>query len=123
MYYLAISIGEDKKLFDEVFRDCLIDAIPTLIHRDVNLILGVANLFIKFGYPNECLELLNSLDGIKNIDGEIVKDFFYYISAYKKQEIAKKGEQWPELSLTNDIDAKIELCNWFIKKDLMKEMF
>ena len=124
MYYFALSVGRDKEIFDELFRDYLISSIPLIRQKEEGcFILGIANMFISFGYARECMGLLHQLDGLKKIDEEIVREFAYNIKVYKQEEMMGSANHESGSHFLADMNVKIELCDWFIVRNLERELF
>lgn len=123
LFYIILSIDNEKELFDDLFLNEILSKIDTIKRLDSQIKIGYASVLLRFEYAEWCFELLNSLDNIVSLDEKTIFDFYECLYKYKSVEIEAYGSKLPTGQIALYLENKVKICDWFIERDIRSDIF
>lgn len=123
VYFLSMSVEDDKDLFDSLFYKTFINLLEEDNKDEPDLMIRIGRMFISFGYSSLCLKLLNTISGEINIDREIALDFYRSITFISKDLTDSVDKIILVENEAKEINDIIKICEWFIERNSLKEYF
>lgn len=123
MFYIILSVDNDKELFDDLFLNEILSKIDAIKSLDSQMKIGYASVLLRFEYAEWCFELLNSLDNVVLLDERIIFDFYEWLCKYKSVEIEAYEKNLPTGQIALYLENKVKICDWFIEHDFRSDIF
>lgn len=123
LYYLSLAIQDDKALYDALVFDKLNNLLEEILYLESHMIVEIALNLLAYEHADICLYLLKHVNDINACSKEILYAFYKNLYMYKRELIHVCGDNFPTKEISDAVKIKIKIANWFLEKELGKELF
>lgn len=123
LFYFSLAIQDNKLLFDELLLDKIIAWLDEISQLDSYMSINIAMDLLAYGYVEICLQLLEKIENISISSQPLLYEFYKRLYMYKRDEINACENLLLSKELSETIQIKLQIANWFIERDLAKELF
>ncbi|EOS47428.1 hypothetical protein C809_02304 [Lachnospiraceae bacterium MD335] len=123
IYYLSLSVGDEKELFDKFFLDLFVSNLDRLSNMEFLRVISIVRVLLICEHINHAITLLNKIEVTGNIPDDLLENIFRLIYLYKRDILENDSDKILNVEEIKLADEKIAFCNWFINAGYRKELF